>query len=278
MTGNQLRKNGIRILFRHFVININKKEGMRILAYILIVLFLSCKLYAQDCCERLELRAIENHNLNEMLRQKNDTISLLIKSLRDSHSKNMLTTNDGQETNPVNLKMIIDYYTQSFDLLVDQISIPVLERDLRYLSQFDSDENAITVIQDLILFANAKNLLYGKYEKQNVDSICTKLDNITSRGQSVGKLRDLLSKWAVRTEGLRITINDIQKENESLPGDSDILRQEKLNGTWSHIGQYLFAYGVDLEDYPGLRRIIFDLIKRKQQDANARVSDFLEKF
>lgn len=252
----------------------------------------------------------ENKDLQKQLKQKRDNIARQEKNLRDSlsapisklsaelDSANMALLNKANAIKQMEedyknqigiekgiaskkgkedvLHDIAMKYQEPFEDLINSLSTYSIESDQKLFKNLNFDDvQTVKKINDLLTYKNAAQLLEVKFDSQNVIQAKTNLNKIQTSYASVPDLIDLLGKYEIRKEGLVKTIQEIQKLNDLPAEGNEVISSEKWKEIWKNINQYLFAYGVNLEEYPNFRRCIFILISLKQANIDSDISELI---
>jgi len=87
-------------------------------------------------------------------------------------------------------------------------------------------------------------------------------------------LKKNLKNYQAFTDGLKESIKKIIEldKNQAVSGMSEDIQKSKLN----EISQYIFDYDFNLIDYPYLSNIVLEIIKDKQSNPDADISDLLK--
>jgi hypothetical protein len=270
-----------------------------------------------DCLKRLEERAVQIKELEEkvqsleLLSQKKDNSANQVKLLRDSISapynslklrfdsaQTALKAKDAeitrlkresadnqraessrqyQEGQQNVASQLAAFYRKSFDNLVNSLSFASVERDKEFLNQIKfNDEYILQTLDNVLAYKKAESVLGKQFDLSMVNRAKTSLSNI-NKEQSAAKLLDLLDKYQDRIEGLKETLQEIQKLNELPAKGNEVISEEKWKNIWANINQYLFSYGVDLEEYPYIRKNIFELISIKQDNIDKDIQALINK-
>jgi hypothetical protein len=212
------------------------------------------------------------------LKQKSDSIvtlnDSLIKSKREQERLSSEKFAEGRKHGKEEvISYISQYYKKPFDQLAKSTttgSITQYIEDL--LRRFDNQNEALKIVQNILIYKEAEQLLHHKYDSLKVNDYLGKLDSIGD-SKSAQDLKKLLKYFEFCNSQFVIMIKTIQKTEPS--HGNELIKNKIENDMWNKIGRCLFDY--DIENYPYLRGIVFELIYLKQKNAEADVSDLLKK-
>lgn len=224
-------------------------------------------------------------SLDSILNLKNDSIYKLNKSLSEfvfhinkQNKINEQKIKDEYEKGKKEIfsQIINSYYYKSFDELLKTSTIQTVDQDL-YLSQLFSHNDII--LSDLKKYFNAHQLLYVKFDSLQVNKNLYYLDQIKRESSILVRLKQNLINYKKANEVLKeiiIRLQDYDKEY-SVSGMSESIKIKKLIDILPKISLYIFSFDISFSDYPYLSEIVFELIKRKQGNPDADISDLLKK-
>jgi tetratricopeptide (TPR) repeat protein len=167
------------------------------------------------------------------------------------------------------------YQTGHFDDLIKSSTKQSVEHDWR-LSVKVNDSVSKPVLSDLRNYFKAKELLEKKFNEKEINAV---LPTLTRQSALSDKLKETLENYRDFTDGLKETIEKIISIDgkETVAGMGDEIQKEKFNKILAEISLYIFNYDFNFVDYPYLSDILLEIIKRKQPDADANISDLLNK-
>lgn len=227
---------------------------------------------------------IEKINMEKQLQQKKDSIEQLKKNISLEKRKIEDCKRDGQQRAQEQYvhgqqevyNKIADYYvnTNSLDELIRSSTKYTIVRDSILLS---NNEKALQKIQYLQRYFYGLSILDDRFSSDRLELGRDTLSAITEESQYLEKLKTNLSKYEQFTEGLKSTIRGIIEIDENEIANSEAIQELKFQKILSELSFYIFYNGINFRDYPYLSGIILEIIMRKQPDANADISDLLEK-
>ena len=232
-----------------------------------------------------EKKAIENE-----LKAKNESIDKLEKKIseKDSEIKNITENNkkvaaDEKEKgkSEVIYQLVNTYRNKSFDDLIKSSSITSVQRDKLLI---DNNPDVKQIIADLETYFIAVNLFSKKFNESQVKNSLSQVTHIqqsklVAASAAVVALKDNLDNFKTFNDGLNTAIQNIITidKKEIVKGMSEDVVKLKLNKILSELSKFIFDYNFNFIDYPYLSEIVLEIIKRKQPNPDAIISDLLSK-
>ena len=164
---------------------------------------------------------------------------------------------------------------KSFDDLIRSFTELSLERDL---ALFVNNKTAEQKLRDMQRYFAAKKILEESYNAQTLAMIYNRLDSLQQTSDLLDNLKTNLDDYKQCYDALEKTIVKIIEIDSSEIANNDEIRKFKLDRIISELSSYIFNYNINMSDFPYLSDIILEIIKRKQTNANADISDLLKKF
>ena len=278
--------------------------------FLLLILYGVCPAYSQnDCLDKVAKQAVEIDSLQrQVIRPLCDSISVLndkILELQEQTKNIAISSNNESKTDSLqkqvelistNLskakgsiqekeKQLTEekqknavwanaqdiYKNKSFDELIQSSTKLSAQRDLVL---FSKDDNIKPILIDLETYFNAKELLAMKFDASQIKNAQTQLNQIKRQSELLDGLKKNLKNYQAFTDGLKESIKKIIEldKNQAVSGMSEDIQKSKLN----EISQYIFDYDFNLIDYPYLSNIVLEIIKDKQSNPDADISDLLK--
>ena len=227
----------------------------------------------------------EKKGIETTLLAKSDSIVLLKKQINQKDNENKIITEKSKidaavekenGKNEVLNQLISTYKNKSFDDLIFSSSITSLLRDKQLIGN-NSDVKQIII--DLETYFNAEKLLSNKFNISQVKNVVSQVALIKQQSKLLTTLKDNLDNLKTFNEGLNTTIQNIIAidKKEFVKGMDDQIIKSKLNKILSELSKYIFEYNFNFVDYPYLSEIVLEIIKRKQPNPDADISDLLKK-
>lgn len=221
-------------------------------------------------------------NLEVRLQQKTDTISILKSTTKEKDKEIAIVKNsclkkeaekylEGQQN--VFNQIGEEYERSTLDNLINYSTKQSIERDFKLIG---NNSEALNKLQYLQIYFTAKQLLEDHYNEQKLK---ISLDQLSSIDQSelVKGLKENLEMYKLRSEGLNIAITKIIELDKIFVANDDYTQKTKLQDILSELSWYFRNYRFNFIDYPYLSNIVLDIMKLKQKNANADISDLLLK-
>jgi hypothetical protein len=249
------------------------------------------KKYADTIVDlKKELVKLEKYKSNKKaieatLVAKSDSIVLLKKQItqRDNEIKNNnekskkdAAAEKENGKNEVLNQLVNTYKNKSFDDLINSSNLTSVQRDKQLIGNNTEIKQVIT---DLETYFNSEKLLSNKFNAEQVKYAISQVTIIKKQSQLVTTLKDNLDNLKTFKEGLSSAIQNIIAidKKEFVKGNSEIVVKSKLNKILSELSKFIFDYNFNFVDYPYFSDIILEIIKRKQPNPDADVSDLLKK-
>ena len=235
---------------------------------------------------KLEKFKSEKKKLETEHTSKSDSIALLksqinqkdneIKSITDKGKKDAITEKENGKKE-IYTKLANLYSNKSFDELIKISSLSSIKRDKQLIGY---NEDVKQVLMDLEIYFNTEKLLSNKLDVTQFNSSLSQLNLIKQQSELVITLKNKLENFKTFNEGLINTIQIIITidKNENVKGSSTQIQSAKYNKILSELTKYIFDYDFNFVDYPYLSEIVLEIIKRKQPNPDADISDLLNKF
>jgi myosin heavy subunit len=235
--------------------------------------------------EKLEKYRAEMGTHESQLKQKNDAIEVLSKSvtekerlLLEEKQRSAQTAKQEKENgkNEALANVIKTYKIQPFENLIElstQLSVIRDEESLGVNSEVKP------ILEDLMKYFDAKNIFEHKYEPSKMKYAQEKLKTINQKSESIENINELVENYQTINEGLKEMIERIiaLDNRESVIDLSKEVRNQKLNKIMTEISAFIFDYDFNFSDYPYLSEVVLEILKRKQPNPDADISDLLKK-
>jgi len=236
--------------------------------FLLLILCGVFSAYSQnDCLDKVAKQAVEIDSLQKQVELINTNFSKANAIIQEKEKQ--LTEEKLKSAVWANATDI--YKNKSFDELIQSSTKLSVQRDME---QFSKDENVKTILVDLETYFNAKELLAMKFDASQIKNAQTQLNQIKRQSELLDGLKKNLKNYQAFTDGLKESIKKIIEldKNQAVSGMSEDIQKSKLN----EISQYIFDYDFNLIDYPYLSNIVLEIIKDKQSNPDADISDLLK--
>jgi hypothetical protein len=166
------------------------------------------------------------------------------------------------------------YKNYQFDDIIKSSTNGTVARDIQL---FNNDQEVKSVLNDLQIFFNAQALLSRKIDIVQIKKAQTQLSQINRQSKLLEALKDDIEFYEDFNSALKEIFTQLVKldKNTLADGDSDI-HKLKFNIIVTILTDYMYNY-YDYSRYPYLSDIVIEIIKRKQPNADADISDLLKK-
>lgn len=239
---------------------------------------------SQKELKKLERYKDEMNTHESQLKQKEDTITVLQqrilemkKNLFDEKERAVLFAKEEKENgkNESLDKIINTYKNKIFDDLLLSSTKLSIERDIILIG---SNPELKPLMDDLLKFFEAKAVIEIKYNPVKIAEAIEQLGTINQKSALVDKLIDLLKKYRGYNEGLKEKLGKIVELDHSFSVRGDREQEDqKYNMVLANISSYIFRFDFKMESYTYLSNIILDVLKRKQPNPDADISDLFKK-
>jgi hypothetical protein len=172
--------------------------------------------------------------------------------------------------------LVNTYKNKPFDQLIKFSSLESVQRDILLVG----DNVQVKLgLNDLLIYLKAKEQLKKKFDADQIKNTQVQLNQITQKSSLINKLKEDIEKYQIFNKGLSEMLNEIIKMDINFTGEGldEETRTKKLNKILSEVSSYIFNYNFNFTDYPYLSDIVLEIIKRKQPNTDAIVTDLLNK-
>ena len=169
------------------------------------------------------------------------------------------------------------YRNKSFDVLIMSTSLSSVQFDKQLLGGNYVDVKQILL--DLETYFNASNLVSKKFNVTESNTYLNQLGLIKQQSKLVDALKESLDNFKIVNDGLLLCIQNILAldNKESVNGMNENIIKLKFNKILAEISIYIFDYDFNFVEYPYLADVLFEIIKRKQPNPDADISDLLKR-
>jgi hypothetical protein len=234
---------------------------------------------------KLEKFKAEKKNLDNQLKHKSDSVTILKsnlsdkdKQLKNKEQKTKQEVKEARESskNEIVTRIVGYYKNKSFD---DLIKLSTQQSILNDRQIFGSTTDIESLLSDLEKYFTAKKLLENKLDATKIKNAEKQLSQIKLESTSLDKLINTVENYQILNDGLKETINKIMALDgqESVVGLSKETQNKKFIKIMTDISYYIFNYDFNHLDYPYLSDVVLEIIKRKAPNPDADISDLLKK-
>jgi DNA repair exonuclease SbcCD ATPase subunit len=167
------------------------------------------------------------------------------------------------------------YKNKKFDDLVNSSTEWSVQRDILLVG---NNAEVKTVLSDLVKYFNAKESLAQKFDAAKIKDAQAKLSQIQRQSELLDKLKENVGNYQTFNDGLKESIEKINNldKRESVSGMDKEIQRQKFNKILAELSSYIFNYDFNFMDYPYLSDIVLEIIKRKQPNPDAKITDVLQ--
>ena len=136
-----------------------------------------------------------------------------------------------------------------------------------------------STLEDLLKYFNAEHLFLEKFDAKQIAYHQNQLNQINPQSKLLAYKKDLLENYGSFNDGLKTSIETIiaLDKREMVSGMGDAIERQKYIKILSELTSYIFDYDFNFTDYPYLSDIVLEIIKRKQPNSDADITDLLSK-
>ncbi|HQV85236.1 MAG: hypothetical protein IPH89_00195 [Bacteroidetes bacterium] len=227
----------------------------------------------------------EKKNIDSLLRQKADSITSLQKEISEKDNQitaeNQKSEKKAREENEKGKNEILttivnSYKNKSFEELLKSPTKQSAQRDAELIK---NSTELKQILADVEKYFSAKELLDVKLDAVQIKSHQIQLEQIKRESALLSKLKETIGNYQVFNEGLKETLGKIVvlDKAEAVSGMSKEIQRKKFDKILAEISAYIFNYDFNFSNYPYLSDIFLEIIKRKQPNPDADISDLLKR-
>lgn len=246
----------------------------------------------QDTIKRLksELANLEEFrkkkkSIDTLLRQKTDSI-VLLKAYISEKDKQIVAEKDicvqksseeyEKGKNEILSSILNNYKNKSFEELLKSSSKQSAQRDLKLV---ENTPEVKQILSDIEKYYSAKDLLNTKVDAVQIKNFQIQLGQIKRESALLNKLNEMIGNYQNFNDGLKETMEKIiaLDNREAVSGMSKEVQKKKFDKILAEVSSYIFNYDFNFSEYPYLSDIFLELLKRKQPNPDADITDLLKK-
>jgi hypothetical protein len=232
----------------------------------------------------LKLKTLESSTIKverDNLKAKFDSLTLTLKELKtvvSNKEKQVILEKERGEKKSIEEKergkqevinKIIQTYSKPFDELIKNSTLKTVEREIVIIGDKTEVQQRLL---DLQKYFKSELALSVKCNEQNIKDAQDQLTNI-EQTVLVLKLTDRLNNYKLSNDGLKTTIDEILKYDKETLATDVYSRNEKFSEISGKLAGYYRNYRFNFTDYPYLTEVVQEIMKRKQKDVNADITD-----
>lgn len=242
------------------------------------------KILKSDLAKLEEFR-IGKKKIDTLLVQKSDSIVLLKAAILEKDKQITAEMQKGEQNerekydagkNEILATIANSYKNKSFNELIKSSTKESVQRDLQL---FQNQTEIKQILSDIEKFFIAKELLNTKLDIVQIKNVQNQLVQIRKESVLFSKLKEIIGNYQTFNDGLKETIGKIVALDnaETVFKLGKEVQKKKFDKILAEISSYIFNYDFNFSDYPYLSDVLLDIIKRKQPNPDADISDLLKK-
>ena len=215
-------------------------------------------------------------SLNTVISKQKQTIADQDKQITNEKTNAKITADNAKNDGKLEAlaSIVNSYKNRPFDDLIKSSTKESVARDMQLVG---NNPEVKPVLNDLQIYFNARSLLSEKFDANQIKNAQTQLSQIKRESKRLDALKDDVEFYQDFNNALKETVSklvNLDKRN-SANGDSEI-QKLKFNDIVTILTDYMYNY-YDYAKYPYLSDRVLEIIKRKQPNADADVTDLLKK-
>jgi hypothetical protein len=216
----------------------------------------------------------QNNRLNAQIADLKQIIADKDKQIAEIRKNGDIKANEKYQAgrNDALSSLINSYKNKSFDDLIKSSTKESVHRDFLLINHTEVGQTLI----DLQTYFSAKELLSKKFDDSQIKNAQPQLDSLKQQSELLKNLKETIRDYKLCNDALKTTIEKIQKIDK-VPANDDKTQEIKLKDILFELAWYFRNYRFNFTDYPYHSYIVLEIMNRKQKDANADISDLLEK-
>lgn len=232
---------------------------------------------------KVEKFKLEKISIDKIINQKNDTIILLKNQLIQltqqisSERQNCLQNKREEYDKGRNEAMAIianAYTSKTFDDLILTSSLLKIQQDMQFFGNIPSVKS---VLSDLEKYFIAKESLANKFDIDKIKYSQTQLNLVKRQSKLLDKLKENIDFYKDYNDALKKSINNLIKLDTLTKAKGEFeIQKLKFKDISAELINYIYNF-YNYENYPYLFDIVLQIIKRKKPNADADITDLLNK-
>lgn len=177
--------------------------------------------------------------------------------------------------NEILVTITSSYKSKSFDELLKSSTKESAQRDLQL---FQNQTEIKQILSDIEKFFLSKQLLDTRLDIVQTKNVQNQLAQIRKESVLFSKLKEIIGNYQTFNDGLNETIRKIiSLDSTESAGKIKQNQKMKFDKILAEVSSYIFNYDFNFSDYPYLSDVLLEIIKRKQPNPDADISDLLKK-
>jgi hypothetical protein len=167
---------------------------------------------------------------------------------------------------------LMEAYCKPLDERIMFFTLNAVERDLKIIGTNSSVADSLLSLQK---YYQSKQVLNEKFNEQKVTDAINKLKELKETNL-VRDLSHILGNYKEWNLALKLTIDKIIEKDKKFIANDREDQDQKLTAVLFELTGYFRNYQFDFQDYPYLSKIILEILKSKQNDANSDITKLKE--
>ncbi|GAP71383.1 hypothetical protein SAMD00024442_11_47 [Candidatus Symbiothrix dinenymphae] len=215
-------------------------------------------------------------SLNTVISTLNQTLANKEKQIASEKANANITVdkakNDGKAETLASI--VNSYKSRQFEDLIKSSTKLSVIRDIQLVG---NNAEVKPILNNLSVYFNAEELLAKKFDVAAIKNAQTQLNQIKQKSALLDKLKENIEYYQDFNNALKETIGKLVNLDKRKVADGDTeIQKLKFNEIVTELTKYMYDY-YDYGNYPYLSDIVLEIIKRKQPNADANISDLLKK-
>ena len=231
-----------------------------------------------------QIRKLDKTNLDRLedqLKQKYDSIKLLNGIINQNESTIIAERDESIQKQKENYlegqknilsQIIRNYQLKDFDELIIASTKNTVETNLNIVGNDTTIKHKLENLQN---YFAAQSVLENKFELQKQQYAQNQLNSINEKSELLDKLKTTIKDYQLCNDALKKTVGKIIDIDKKFIANDDYTQKRKLQDILVEFAWFFRNYRFDFIGYPYLSKIVLDIMKSKQKDANKDISDML---
>jgi len=166
------------------------------------------------------------------------------------------------------------FYTQkNIEEILQTSNFEFIKKDFEILN-----DTSNTHFKNILSYYDAVKIFSEKYSEENIEKSKKILDKLHLENELVKSVNEKLKNYKTRQDKVKTLIENLIKFDEKVKASESSLQVQKLSDIVYKISEYMKTFNFRFNNYPFITNIISELIERKTKDADADISDLLNRF
>jgi hypothetical protein len=228
-------------------------------------------------------KKIESNSLQKQVEYSIAQIAKLSQELSEKDKQNSIEKQECEqklreekerERNEAFSNIINGYRNKRFDSLIHSSTKLSVQRDMQLVGY---NVEIKLILSDLEKYFNAEELLTKKIDTAKITNVQLQLNQIEQQSVLLEKIKENIEYYRDFNESLKETIKKlIYLDTQKIADSYEEIQKLKFQEILSELTNYIYNY-YDYGNYLYLSDIIHEIIKRKRINADANITDLLDR-